>query len=163
MTLYNAHTHEHDTLTVTKFDRLGNPEASYETSTEACTCPAGHRHTCRHRTMLPNLLPIADTQWFWDYDLGITIDLNGIPKQHYDSLVPKGQHGIAIEPALDAKGPEEGALCVDEGCPQAGTDHVCIERSIEPANVRCTIEYMTDGSVNEYTTVDLPTKSWRRL
>src|SRR5207253_1182194 len=54
MTLYSLRS----PATVTKWDSLGNPQASYEVSRDSCTCPAGHRPTCRHRLMLPNLLTV---------------------------------------------------------------------------------------------------------
>lgn len=73
MTLYSYRS----TGYVTKFDRDGNVEASYQTSDEACTCPAGHRHTCRHRQMLPDLRLLADTGWFWDFDRKVAVDLLG--------------------------------------------------------------------------------------
>lgn len=55
---------------VTKFDRDGNVEASYQVSPEACTCPAGHRPTCRHRQMLPKMLEVGaeDSPMFYDFD-----------------------------------------------------------------------------------------------
>ncbi len=87
MTLYNAHTSTLGILFITKWDSSGNVESSYETSYEACTCPAGHRHTCRHRQMLPLLIPIANTHWFLDWDNGRqVVDFSGIPKSHYDRM-----------------------------------------------------------------------------
>ncbi len=78
MTLYNLRSPS----TITKFDADGNPEASYEVSADACTCPAGHRPTCRHRQMLSELLPLIDTEWFLDYSPGMSLvcDINYIPK-----------------------------------------------------------------------------------
>lgn len=93
---------------VTKFDSDGNVEASYQTSPEACTCPAGHRQTCRHRQMLTWLFPIADTHWFLDWDNNHTIvDLSGVPKSHYDSFdAPAEQDTKPIDPT-DIKGPSD--------------------------------------------------------
>lgn len=72
---------------VTKWDSDGNVEASYQTSHDACTCPAGVRSSCRHRAMLRYLVPIADTHWFLDWDNHRTIvDLTGVPKSYYDGL-----------------------------------------------------------------------------
>ncbi len=73
MTLYNLRSPS----TITKFDADGNPEASYEVSRDSCTCPAGHRPTCRHRQMLSSLLPIIDTIFMWDYDHHMYTDFNG--------------------------------------------------------------------------------------
>lgn len=72
---------------VTKFDSDGNVEASYQVSPEACTCPAGHRPTCRHRQMLTFLFPIADTHWFYNFDRGIVVDMMGTPKTTLDALI----------------------------------------------------------------------------
>lgn len=71
--------------TVTKFDPDGNPQGIYETSFDACTCPAGQRPTCRHRQMLTQLEPIRDTHYFlqWDPDtrVGLVVDFQGTPKR----------------------------------------------------------------------------------
>ncbi len=77
-----------DQYRITKFVD-GNPEGSYLCSEEACTCPAGHRHTCRHRQMLPTMLAhgLANTHWFFAYDAGGQIvDFNGTPKRLFDEL-----------------------------------------------------------------------------
>jgi len=37
---------------LTKLDMDLNPEASYEVTNATCTCPAGHRPTCKHRSRL---------------------------------------------------------------------------------------------------------------
>lgn len=83
MTLYNLRTSA-DAYTITKWDAFGNPEATYQLTQAECTCPAGHRHTCRHRQMLPDLLPIIDTEYFWDYQsnsdhMSRYTDFNGSP------------------------------------------------------------------------------------
>lgn len=88
MSVYNLHSDgENDHHIITKWDNDGNIEASYSVSMEGCTCPAGHRHTCRHRQMLPDLLPLADTHWFLDWDNGRRIvDFDGTPKALVDQL-----------------------------------------------------------------------------
>src|SRR5215469_18589107 len=41
---------------ITKLTEDLIPEGSYRLSLRECTCPAGHRPTCRHRQMLPLFL-----------------------------------------------------------------------------------------------------------
>lgn len=68
-TLYNCK-HDGDQYRVTKFNDSFNVESSYLCSIEECDCPAGHRPTCRHRTMLPKFIErghIGDG-WFYDHD-----------------------------------------------------------------------------------------------
>jgi len=89
---------------ITKFDDLGAVESSYLCSEEACECPAGTRHTCRHRTMLPIFKErgIIDSVWFYDHDRHDVVDLNGMTKATFDrieaKLRPQGVPPIA-EPA----------------------------------------------------------------
>jgi hypothetical protein len=77
-----------DDYRITKFDRDLNVEASYliiaNEGRVECECPAGERPTCRHRQMLPHLLPIVDTSWFWDFERAVVVDANGIPKPYVD-------------------------------------------------------------------------------
>lgn len=107
MTLYNLRSPD----IVTKFDADGNVEASYETSFESCTCPAGHRPTCRHRQMLPYLQPYMDSHWFlnWDGNRQI-VDFNGTLKSSYDAvereLTPEPEH---IAPAIELHGEDTEA------------------------------------------------------
>lgn len=68
-TLYNCR-HSGDQYRITKFDDSFNPESSYLCDLESCECPAGHRPTCRHRTMLPKFIErghIGDG-WLYDHD-----------------------------------------------------------------------------------------------
>lgn len=56
---------------ITKFDNDLNVESTYLCTESTCECPAGHRHTCRHRQMLPRFLakPGAERgQWLYDFD-----------------------------------------------------------------------------------------------
>ncbi len=67
----------------------GNPEGSYLVSERECECPAGHRHTCRHRQMLPQMLAhrLCNTHWFFAHDAGGQIvDFSGTPKRLFDEL-----------------------------------------------------------------------------
>lgn len=79
-TLYNLRTSDLG-YRITKFTD-GEVESSYLTSHEECTCPAGHRHTCRHREMIGIMLAdgICDTEWFWDHGRGIVVNLMGTPR-----------------------------------------------------------------------------------
>lgn len=82
MILYNLHT-DGDQYRITKFDD-GNPVSSYLLTERECECPAGHRPTCRHRQMLPQMLNngICNTPWFMDWDgkrEGLILDFNGDP------------------------------------------------------------------------------------
>lgn len=95
--LYNLRS-DGDQWRITKFTD-DEVESSYLTSDQACDCPAGHRATCRHRAMLPELFPIRDTQWFYNYDSGAIVDLMGTPKpacapaeQDTEASVPAGPH-----------------------------------------------------------------------
>ena len=85
--LYSLRT-DGDQWRITKFVD-GEPEGSYLVSTEVCECPAGHRHTCRHRQMLPQMLAhkLYDTHWFFAFDTGGQIvDFNGSSKHLLDQL-----------------------------------------------------------------------------
>lgn len=84
-TLYNLR-HDSDQYRITKFTD-DEVEGSYLVTHENCDCPAGHRHTCRHRQMLPNLLPIIDTHWFWNFDTHTVVDIMGTPKATLDALI----------------------------------------------------------------------------
>jgi hypothetical protein len=88
-TLYNLHS-DGDQHRITKFVD-GEVESSYVTSLYECECPAGHRPSCRHRQMLPQLLAegIANTHWFWNFDIHRVVDFNGMLKSNYDML----EHG----------------------------------------------------------------------
>ena len=90
--LYSLRTEiDHDSAShyrITKFVD-GEVESSYLVGHDACECPAGHRHTCRHRQMLPQMLAhgIANTHWFFAFDMGgAIVDFNGTPKRLFDEL-----------------------------------------------------------------------------
>lgn len=75
MSLYNLRFADFG-FTITKFDDDLNPQGSYNVGNDPntgqlyCDCPAGQRHTCRHREMLPIFLDTnrVNTNWFYDYD-----------------------------------------------------------------------------------------------
>ena len=69
MSLYNVKSRNSE-YRVTKFDDDLEPESSYVTSEVACDCPAGHRDSCRHRTMLPRFIANSrvNTAWMYDFD-----------------------------------------------------------------------------------------------
>lgn len=116
MILYNCK-HDGDQYRITKFID-GNPEASYLCTHSECECPAGHRDTCRHRQMLPQMLAhhIVNTQWFWNYDQHMATDFDGAQVSLYETtpadVARAGQH---VE-----------ELCIDEGCPQKSIEHICV-------------------------------------
>ena len=102
MILYNCHT-EGDQYRITKFND-GEPESSYICSPTECECPAGHRPSCRHRQMLPQMLAhrIQDSMWFMDWDRsGAIVDFQGGSKRLYDQLATAQQtlDVLAVLPA----------------------------------------------------------------
>ena len=85
--LYSLRT-DGDQYRITKFVD-GDVESSYLCTESECECPAGHRHTCRHRQMLPTMLArkLCNTHWFLAYDMGgAIVDFNGTPKRLSDEL-----------------------------------------------------------------------------
>lgn len=52
MTLYSCHEIPGAGYAMHKFDNDLNPEGSYEVTNATCTCPAGVRPTCKHRSRL---------------------------------------------------------------------------------------------------------------
>ena len=85
--LYSLRT-DGDQYRITKFVD-GDVESSYLCTESECECPAGHRHTCRHRQMLPQMLAhkLTNTHWFFAYDAGgAIVDFNGTPKRLFDEL-----------------------------------------------------------------------------
>jgi len=57
---------------IAKFDDDLNPEEKsvYTVTATECTCPSGHRPTCRHRQMLPEFQATGrvNTRWFLEFD-----------------------------------------------------------------------------------------------
>jgi hypothetical protein len=87
-----------DDYRVTKFTSDLNVESSYlisDTYDESgrrqlvCECPAGVRPSCRHRQMLPDLLPLVDTEWFWDFERKTVVDANGKEVPSGFTVVPE--------------------------------------------------------------------------
>jgi hypothetical protein len=81
MTLYNLKS-ALDDYRITKFTPDLDVESSYligrlGTGPWECECPAGSRNTCRHREMIPNLLPLVDTEWFWDFERRAVVSADG--------------------------------------------------------------------------------------
>ena len=70
-TLYNCR-HSGDQFRITKFDTDMNVQSSYLCTETECECPAGARHSCRHRDMLPRFIErsMVDQPWMYDYDRG---------------------------------------------------------------------------------------------
>lgn len=85
-TLYNLHT-DGDQYRITKFVD-GDVESSYLSTEQECECPAGHRASCRHRQMIPEMVArgLVDTHWFWNFDRHEAVDINGQSKALLDNL-----------------------------------------------------------------------------
>lgn len=82
MTYYNSKSGASASeIIVTKFDDDFHPVtshegiASYTTTRDTCTCPAGHRPTCRHRQMWPILMTIKDLYQFYDFETGHVVKM----------------------------------------------------------------------------------------
>lgn len=85
-TLYNLHTNG-DQYRITKFVD-GDVESSYLCTETECECPAGHRASCRHRQMIPEMIArdLTNTHWFWNFDRHEAVDINGQSKALLDNL-----------------------------------------------------------------------------
>jgi len=94
MAIYNLRS-ALDDYRITKFTSDLDVESSYIIGTNPpheCECPAGVRPSCRHRQMLPHLLPLVDTEFFWDFERRLCVDASGFPSGF--TVVPNA------EPAL---------------------------------------------------------------
>jgi hypothetical protein len=104
MTLYNLRT-ALDDYRITKFTKDLDVESSYligAAPPHECECPAGVRPTCRHRQMLGDLLPLVDTEFFWDFERHTCVDADGtvaIPQAPKTEL-HLGEPLITIEGAM---------------------------------------------------------------
>lgn len=90
-TLYSLRTHiapdRDDQYFITKFVD-GEVESAYICTPAECECPAGHRPSCRHRQMLPEMLArgLVNTHFFWDFDHHRAVDFNGLSMHLYDAV-----------------------------------------------------------------------------
>lgn len=84
--LYNCKD-DGDQWRITKFDSDFNVEASYLLDASNCKCPAGHRPSCRHRSMLPKFINrnYVGTEYFFDFDRGGWVQ--GASKELEEQLV----------------------------------------------------------------------------
>jgi hypothetical protein len=117
MTLYNIRS-ALDDFRITKFTPDLDVESSYllsDTVDEAgrrqllCECPAGVRPSCRHRQMLPHLLPLVDTEYFWDFERSLAVDADGnqrftVVPEAESPLTPANDAPANIPPAKSAEG-----------------------------------------------------------
>jgi hypothetical protein len=99
MTLYNLKS-ALDDYRITKFTPDLDVESSYLIGTGIngqieCECPAGTRPTCRHRQMLNDLIPLVDTEFFWDFERSIAVDTNGRVLSPLDYI---GPHSPTVTP-----------------------------------------------------------------
>lgn len=115
-TLYSLRT-DGDQYRITKIVD-GEIESSYIANTRECECPAGHRASCRHRQMIPDMLArgILDSMWFWDFDSHRVVDFNGELKSNLDALnelaAPRDEYleGIMNRDAVGEAHPSEPKL-----------------------------------------------------
>ena len=78
MSLYNLRSLAHDTYMICKFSDDFSVESTYTLTAKGfsylCDCPANNRSVvtkpCRHKLMMPTLLPKVDTDEFYDHDTG---------------------------------------------------------------------------------------------
>lgn len=85
MSFYNLRSLTPDTFMIAKFDDDFNVEATYTLVRQGfsytCDCPANNRtvitRPCRHKLMMPTLLPAVDTDRFYDYDTDAFFELLG--------------------------------------------------------------------------------------
>ena len=112
MTFYNLKT-ALDDYRITKFTTDLEVESSYIISHSfdqagrrvvECECPAGTRPTCRHRQMFSDLIPIVDTEFFWDFERHMSVDANGNPSRV-----------TVAEPALEPHSPTATTPDFDSG------------------------------------------------
>lgn len=68
--LYSLRSTPDGAFAITKFSQDLHPESLYALSPSACTCPQGHKSTCRHRKMLPIFLTAkhVDDGWFLEWE-----------------------------------------------------------------------------------------------
>lgn len=162
-TLYSLRT-DPSGYRITKFVD-GEVESSYLTSTDACECPAGHRHTCRHRQMLPQMLAhgIADTYWFMDWDRsGSIVDFNGASKRLYDQLATAATGEISETLAVG-----EALLVAEDTTPLNITATEIDERFKNmPPMKDALLEHIVDRvheATDKVVQQQQPSRSWRRL
>lgn len=135
----------------------GEVESSYTMTERECTCPAGHRTSCRHRQMIPDMLArgIVNTHWFWDFDLHRVVDFNGMLKSNFDAMqelaadrttftIPEGH--VAVR---DADGRATGEIqAVDEG---------------PPSEVERTLDRAMGADADDQAKLERSLRPWRRL
>ena len=79
MSLYNLKRLAPDKYMIAKFDDDFTVESTYTLTAQGfsylCDCPANNRSVitkpCRHKLMMPALLPAVDTDRFYDHDTGL--------------------------------------------------------------------------------------------
>lgn len=116
--------HSGDQYRITKFDTHYEAESSYLCTESECNCPAGVRPSCRHRQMLPKFL---------------ARDMIG--KNFFFDFDRGGW----------VQGPAEWEEQVEAGSEAA---RHASNRAVLEAGGTLTTEYMVDGSINEYATIE---------
>lgn len=102
--LYNCHS-DGDQYRISKFND-GEVESSYLCTADECQCPAGHRHTCRHRQMLPLFLKreAVDTFWFLDWDRKGWVSNEPSERSEFLSSTPEPTIAYEVRLPDDASG-----------------------------------------------------------
>jgi hypothetical protein len=121
MTLYNLRS-ALDDYRITKFTQDLDVESSYlltrdELGALQCECPAGVRPSCRHRQMLGCLLPLVDTEWFWNYERTQIVDANGNVKPAIEPMPPLPAGVIMV--SLDEPATLHNAIAEAVGEPES--------------------------------------------
>jgi len=143
MTLYNLRSADGD-YRITKFDSGLNPESSYligpgpAGGLPECTCPAGTRPTCRHRQMWTSILPLVDTEFFWDFDRAMICDGDGDPVSY-----------LELEDALATM-------------PDGGERDNAIETAVSEPEIASPSDFRDEVSL-EVSAKDVTPASWRRI
>jgi hypothetical protein len=189
-TLYNLHT-DGDQYRITKFVD-GEVESSYLSTETECECPAGHRESCRHRQMIPEMLArgLTNTHWFWNFDRHEAVDINGQSKALIDNLNQLAD-GEIINPKSTGI-PHLGGVYAKDITPPAGVQVLTLddpaalhnaiaeavgEPLIEGTNRTATeiantpmpemreplVEYLVDETLKAIVKTPLPRTTWRRL
>lgn len=83
---------------ITKYDHIAFEQLSQYFMPDAmtCECPAGHRDTCRHRQMLPQMLDLIDTGKFYRFSDGriAAIEDGELKFEPVNVRVLKGPRGL---------------------------------------------------------------------
>jgi hypothetical protein len=147
---------------ITKFVD-GEVESSYICNTRECECPAGHRATCRHRQMLPQLLAerIVDTHWFYDFDTRRVVDFDGTLKSNFDAMNELAQRPQAVTEQPQLTGLQEEQILMGFHNDPAVGEAQHVEVTSRPHSPTVTTPDFDSGDAGSIPAV--AAKPWRRL